>query len=90
MKTGLDFTRYSTKRLEDLHLTKEQILYVILNGVPIELDEEFLQFTWKGIEVTTCLELKTVYTIQKYDVSDGSIYEDDRHMMEPYNLAMCA
>lgn len=90
MKTGLDFTRYSLRKLEDLNLTKEQVLYVILNGIALTIDDEFLQFSWKGIEVTTCLNLKTVFTIQKYEVSDGSVYEREKPFYDDYSRAMIA
>lgn len=90
MKAELIFTNYSMTKLNDFKLSKEQVLYVILNGTALIIDEEFLQFTWKGIEVTTCLELRTVYTIQKFEVNDWHPYDLEKLHMDDYSLAMSA
>ena len=90
MTDSLLFTNYSEIKLYELNLTSEQILHVLLNGEVFMINEEFLKFTWQGVEVVTCLMMKTVYTIQKYSVHDYRNTELSKIRYSPYELACSA
>ncbi len=90
MMNSLSFTQYSELKLYELNLTAEQVFNVIMNGEVQMIDEDFLKFTWLGVEVVTCLMIKTVYTIQKYSINTENSMELKKVNYSDYELACSA